>query len=242
VQADVEEGKANPDEVTQEIFAEVLPDLKARYAGLELARSGRQKDMQDFASFLKVGFALALLVMYLLLAVPLRSYLQPFLVVMMAIPFGFTGALLGHLFMGMPMSMVSMMGMVALSGVVVNDSLVLVAAANRFRREHGQDRFTAAMSAAHQRFRPVILTSLTTFGGLAPMIFETSVQARVLVPMAVSLGFGVLFSTLVVLLLVPTLFAMVEGLREWAGRVLPWLEGSDDLVASETQVAAGETR
>jgi multidrug efflux pump subunit AcrB len=242
VQADVEEGKANPDEVTQEIFAKVLPDLKARYAGLELARSGRQKDMQDFVSFLKVGFALALLVMYLLLAVPLRSYLQPFLVVMMAIPFGFTGAVLGHLLMGMPMSMVSMMGMVALSGVVVNDSLVLVAAANRFRREQGQDRLTAALSAAHQRFRPVILTSLTTFGGLAPMIFETSVQARVLVPMAVSLGFGVLFSTLVVLLLVPTLFAMVEGLREWTARVLPWLGGSNELVTPETPIATGETR
>lgn len=217
VKAAVEEGKANAQEVMESVFGTVMPELQQKFPGLELAPSGRQRAMQEFFDFLKVGYLLALMVMYLLLAVPLRSYLQPFFVVMMAIPFGFTGAIVGHLLMGMDMSIVSMMGMVALSGVVVNDSLVLVAAANGFRRQ-GDDALTASLKAAHQRFRPVLLTSLTTFGGLAPMIFETSVQARVLMPMAVSLGFGVLFSTLVVLFLVPSLFVMIEGLRQWRSK------------------------
>jgi multidrug efflux pump subunit AcrB len=155
---------------------------------------------------------MALIVMYLLIAIPLRSYLQPLLVVMMAIPFGYIGAVLGHLIMGYPLSMISILGVVALSGVVVNDSIVLVAAANRFRKR-GYAPAEAVQAAAKQRFRPILLTSLTTFGGLAPMIFETSVQARMLIPMAVSLGFGVMFATLIVLLLVPSLFVITENLR-----------------------------
>jgi len=135
-------------------------------------------------------------------------------VVMSAIPFGFVGAVLGHLIIGIPLSLVSLMGIVALSGVVINDSIVLTDAANNFRRA-GHSPWQAAVAAGQQRFRPVILTSLTTFGGLAPMIFETSLQARVLIPMAVALGFGVLFSTLVTLLLVPSLFTMVENFRVW---------------------------
>ncbi len=212
VQAEVDEDQANPREIMMSIRRDVLPKLAARYPGLSMGSSGRQKEMQDFFAFLQTAFMMALIAMYVLIAIPLRSYLQPFFVVMMAIPFGFVGALLGHMLMGIDLSMISMMGFVALSGVVINDSIVLVTAANRFRGR-GMGPVEAALAAAQQRFRPIVLTSLTTFGGLAPMIFETSVQARILIPMAVSLGFGVMFSTFIILLLVPALFVMIENLR-----------------------------
>jgi multidrug efflux pump subunit AcrB len=218
VQAGVFEDEANAQEVMGTLAQKTMPELTRKHPGLNWERAGRQKSMEEFMQFLAIGFSFALLAIYGLIAVPLRSALQPFFVVMMAIPFGFVGAVLGHWLMGLNWSIVSWMGFVALSGVVVNDSLVFVAAANRFRAR-GMDRFAAADAAARQRFRPIILTSLTTFGGLAPMIFETSVQARILVPMAVSLGFGVMFSTMVILLLVPSLFVIIERPRErWRKR------------------------
>jgi len=191
--------------------------LAQAHPGLSYGRYGRQQEMQEFFDYLKVGFLLALIAMFGLIAVPLKSYLQPGLVVMAAIPFGAVGAVLGHVLLGMSLSMLSIMGVVALAGVVVNDSIVLVTAANR-RRGEGLAPIPAAVAAATQRFRPVLLTTLTTFFGLAPMIFETSVQARILVPMAVSLGFGILFATLFVLLLIPALFVLVENLRALLGR------------------------
>ena len=215
VKAQIVENEANAAEVVAAMYKDFLPKLKAKYPGLQLFKSGRQKDMQDFFEYLKVAYTMALLVMYTLIAVPLRSYLQPLFVVMIAIPFGFVGAILGHVALGLDLSMISWLGLVALSGVVVNDSLVLVTAANRFRQDHGMSAIKAAEEAAKQRFRPIALTSLTTFGGLMPMILETSTQARVLIPMAVSLGFGVLFGTLIILLIVPSLFVMVERPRDW---------------------------
>jgi multidrug efflux pump subunit AcrB len=224
IRADVDGKKANPQEVMQELFKEKVPDLKKKYRGLQFNLAGRQKDMQDFNDYLFVGFMMALIVMYGLIAIPLKSYLQPGLVVMAAIPFGYIGAVLGHLFMGYDISLVSLMGIVALAGVVVNDSIVFVAAANNFRAQ-GWSPIQAALAAAQQRFRPIVLTSLTTFGGLSPMIVETSVQARILIPMAISLGFGVLFSTFVILLLVPCLFVMIENLRRlsrgWSKSLTP---------------------
>jgi multidrug efflux pump subunit AcrB len=211
IMADVEEERANPQEVLASVMKNGLPRLMADHPGLTYGFSGRQRDNRDFFEYLWVAFPLALIIMYLLIAVPLRSYLQPLFVVMAAIPFGYVGAVLGHLIMGYNLSMISLLGVVALSGVVVNDSIVLIAAANRFRGR-GYSPIDAIKAAAQQRFRPILLTSLTTFGGLAPMIFETSVQARMLIPMAVSLGFGVIFSTLIVLLLVPALFVMIENL------------------------------
>ena len=238
IQADVDDKQANAQEIMASIFKKIAPDLKRKYPGLGFERAGRQRDMQDFFAFLKVGFMIALLVMFAMIAIPLRSFLQPILVVMLpAILFGFVGAVLGHLLMGMSLSMVSLMGLVALSGVVVNDSLVLVSAANRFRKEQGLSPVQAAISAAKQRFRPVILTSLTTFGGLAPMIFETSVQARVLIPMAVALGFGVLFSTMVVLVLLPSVFVIVENMRHNIRRFWFWMFPLDDAeVSQDSQV------
>jgi multidrug efflux pump subunit AcrB len=210
--ADVDEERANPQEILASVMKSDLPKLMSDHPGLTFGLSGRQRDNRDFFNYLWVAFPLALIVMYLLIAVPLRSYLQPLFVVMAAIPFGYVGAVMGHLIMGYDMSMISLLGVVALSGVVVNDSIVLIVAANRFR-DRGYSPIEAVKAASQQRFRPIILTSLTTFGGLAPMIFETSVQARMLIPMAISLGFGVIFSTLVILLLVPSLFVVIENLR-----------------------------
>ncbi|MEJ2137734.1 MAG: efflux RND transporter permease subunit, partial [Desulfofustis sp.] len=176
--------------------------------GLTYGYQGRQANMKESTGGLMTGFILSMAAIYFLLAIPFRSYLQP-LIVMLAIPVGVVGAVLGHLIMGYSLSLMSMMGMVALAGVVVNDSLVLVDYANRQRLE-GHSAFASVSAASTRRFRPVILTTLTTFGGLAPMIFETSRQARFLIPMALSLGFGILFATLITLLLVPSLYLMLE--------------------------------
>ena len=188
-------------------------------------------------TFLAFGFMLALLVMYALIAIPLRSYLQPIFVVMIAIPFGFVGALLGHVLLDLELCIFSWIGMAALSGVVVNDSIVYVDAANRFRKE-GMSPFEAAKAAATQRFRPIMLTSLTTFGGLSPMIFETSLQARIMVPMAVSLGFGVLMSTVVILTLVPSMFLIIENFRLWPKRRKEKLMAREAMQAGAAPITA----
>jgi multidrug efflux pump subunit AcrB len=172
---------------------------------------------------LGLGFVLAMIVMFSMLAVVFRSYAQPILV-MSAIPFGMVGAVWGHVIMGFSLSLMSMMGLIALSGVVVNDSLLLIVSINRFREE-GMSLWEAVMAGGTRRFRPILLTSLTTFFGLAPMILETSVQARFLVPMAVSLGFGVLASTMIMLLIVPCAYLILEDARRNAGNFFARLRG-----------------
>jgi len=214
VKADVKEDKANPREVVASLYKNVTPKLLRNNHGLSFEVSGRQKGMKDFFSYMITGFAIALIAIYGLLAIPLRSYLQPIFVVMAAIPFGYVGAVFGHLIMGMDLSIFSILGIVALAGVVVNDSIVFVHTANGFRNQ-GIPVIEAISNAAQQRFRPIILTTLTTFGGLAPIIFETSFQARMIIPMAVSLGFGIIFSTFFVLFLIPSLFVIIENLRLW---------------------------
>lgn len=189
----------------------ILDRLQRKYPGLEFEFGGENREQREALSALMTGALLALLGVYALLAIPFRSYIQPVLV-MLAIPFGFVGAVFGHLLMGFQMSMISMMGMVALAGVVVNDSLVLIDAANQYRNA-GQTPLEAVSSAGVRRFRPILLTSLTTFFGLTPMILETSAQARFLVPMAISLGFGVLFATVIALLFVPSAYLVIEDMR-----------------------------
>lgn len=183
-----------------------LPQLQADFPGLTWSFEGSQAEMRQATQSLWSGFGIAMGLIYSLLAVAFRSYLQP-LVVMGAIPFGVIGAIIGHIILGYDLSLVSLMGIIALSGVVVNDSLVMVDFANRKRDELG------AREAIHQaglrRFRPIMLTTLTTFGGLTPIIAETSSQARHLIPMAISLGFGIVFATAVVLLVVPSLYLLV---------------------------------
>jgi multidrug efflux pump subunit AcrB len=217
VEADVEEGKTNANKVMSKLRAEALPELMERYPGLSWGLGGQQKQQAESMSALGMGFILALVLMFALMAIPFKSYAQP-LIIMVSIPFGFVGALGGHLIMGYDLSILSMMGVVALSGVVVNDSLVLISAINTFR-EQGMTPMEAVIAGAARRFRPIMLTSLTTFLGLSPMIVETDMQARFLVPMALSLGFGVLFSTFVILLLVPCIYLILEDVKSFFTRV-----------------------
>jgi multidrug efflux pump subunit AcrB len=193
----------------------VLPQLAHDYPGLTYGYEGRQADMADSMKSLYTGLLLALLAIYFLLAVPFRSYTQPF-IVMVSIPFGVVGAVIGHAIMGYNLSVMSMMGIIALSGVVVNDSLVLINYANQLR-DGGMSLADAVSNAGIRRFRPILLTTLTTFGGLAPMIFETSRQARFMIPMALSLGYGILFATFISLLIVPCLYLVVEDVKHWLG-------------------------
>lgn len=211
VSSDLDETVTSTAEVVQSLMTSVLPDLALDIPGLTFGPAGQEQDRAESLGGLRVGFGFALFAMFTLMAMAFRSYFQP-LVVMMAIPFGFVGAVAGHLLLGFDLSMISMMGIVALSGVVVNDSIVLVDAVNTYRRE-GMHVWDAVVAAATRRFRPILLTSLTTFLGLAPMIAETSPQARFLVPMAVSLGFGVLFTTVIALLIVPCLYLLLEDIR-----------------------------
>ncbi len=190
----------------------ILPELADTFPGLSYGFEGRESQRRESMQSLLQGFIFALFGIYFLLAIPFRSYIQP-VIVMIAIPFGMVGAVLGHLIMGYNLSLMSMMGIVALSGIVVNDSLVLVDYANKQRLKGFLPR-AAIEAAAIRRFRPVILTTLTTFGGLAPMIFETSRQARFMIPMALSLGFGIVFATVITLALVPCLYLIIEEIRE----------------------------
>lgn len=196
------------DQVVTVLKSDVLPKLQDHFPGLAYGFGGKQKDRVESLQALAKGMGTALLLVYVLLAVVFRSYVQP-AIIMTAIPFGIVGAVMGHLIMGYSLSLVSFFGIVALSGVVVNDSLVLIDLANR-KRNLGQNGYAAVVNAAVSRFRPILLTTLTTFLGLLPMIFETSRQARFLIPMAVSLGFGILFATVITLVLVPSLYLILQ--------------------------------
>jgi multidrug efflux pump subunit AcrB len=198
-------------QILNSIKDEIIPELQQKYPGLAYSFEGRQADQTESMQSLFRGLLIAMIVIYAMLAVPLNSYIQP-LIIMISIPFGIVGALIGHLIMGYSLSILSMFGVVALSGVVVNDSLVLIDFANR-RRRAGMAPLGAIHASGLHRFRPIILTTLTTFGGLAPMIFETSRQARFLIPMALSLGFGVVFATLITLILVPSFYMIIEDIK-----------------------------
>lgn len=215
VTASVNKHTANPGEILDDLKGSVLVQLAADYPGLTFNMEGEEKERRESMGSMGRGFQLALFGIYALLAVTFRSYVQP-AIVMAAIPFGAVGAILGHLIMGYDLSMLSMFGIVALSGVVVNDSLLLIDRANQNRHD-GTAPGQAIVDAAVRRFRPILLTSLTTFFGLAPMILETSVQARFLIPMAISLGFGILFATSITLLLIPALYLVVEDVHDLFG-------------------------
>ncbi len=208
VTASVDSSVANAEEINVDLKNTVLSDLVNDYPGLTYNLEGEEKERMESMASMGKGFAMALLLIYALLAIPFRSYMQPF-IIMSAIPFGFVGAIFGHLIMGFNLSILSMFGVVALTGVVVNDSLLLVNFANEKRRE-GIEMKQAVVEAAQRRFRPIVLTSLTTSMGLTPIILEKSMQAQFLIPMAISLGFGILFATFITLLLVPSLYLILE--------------------------------
>jgi len=188
----------------------VLTRIDKQYPGVTYKFQGEQKDQAESVTEMGQKFLLALMAMYVLMAIPLKSYLQP-AIIMSVIPFGLVGAVLGHVFMGLEMSIMSMCGIVALAGVVVNDSLVLVDYVNR-KLQEGHDVVDAAREAGVARFRPILLTSMTTFAGLTPMLLETDIQGRFLIPMAVSLAFGVLFATAITLILIPAVYLILHDI------------------------------
>lgn len=201
------------DRVKAVLNSQIIPELLDRYPGLSFSYEGRDAEMNTSLHELYIGLLLALMVVYALLAVAFRSFLQP-LIVMSCIPFGIVGAAFGHWLLGYSLSIMSIFGIVALTGVVLNDSLVFIDLANRKRREGMNVVESLTYSGVH-RFRAIFLTSTTTFGALFPIIFETSRQARFLIPMAISLGFGVLFAMFITLLLIPAFYLVAEDLK-WA--------------------------
>ena len=198
-------------QVMEALRTKELPQLREDFPGITWSFEGSNAEMRQATEALWGYFGLALAVIYSLLAIAFRGYIQP-LIVLVAIPFGIVGALIGHIMLGYDLSLVSVMGVIALSGVVINDSLIMIDYANRRRKEHSA--LEAISIAGIRRFRPIMLTTLTTFGGLMPLIFEQSLQAQYIIPMAISLGFGILFATGIILVLVPCLYMILEDTRE----------------------------
>jgi multidrug efflux pump subunit AcrB len=244
VTADVDTKQIAAGDVIADLEKTFLPLLAADYPGLTHSLEGAEAERNESVAGLFRNYIVALLLIYALLAVPLRSYVQP-LIIMAVIPFGLVGAIFGHWFMFFTreiftdqtfnFSMMSIFGFVALTGVVVNSSLVLVHYINE-RRAKGIPLEEAVREAGVARFRPIVLTSLTTFVGLAPILRETSVSAQFLIPMATSLGFGVLFGSTISLFLVPSAYIVLEDIRVLLSREKPAAPYSDPLhtVASQT--------
>ena len=233
VTADIATEDDNANDIVAQIEARELSRLLAGTPGLSYSFGGQQERQSETLSSLNTNYILALVVMFSMLAIVFKSYAQP-LLVMSVIPFGIVGAVWGHVVMGwfvwdhVQISLISMLGITALSGVVVNDSLILIVAVNRYREE-GMPLWDAVVAGSARRFRPILLTSLTTFFGLVPMILETSFQARFLVPMAVSLGFGVLAATPLLLLVVPCAYVVLEDARAAGARLFTRLRGGPTL-------------
>lgn len=214
VTADIDPEIANEEKINSDLISTVLPDLQKQYPGLRYSFAGEREERTESLGSMVYTFPIALLAIYAILAVQFRSYVQP-MIVMSAIPFGIVGATIGHLIRGYDLSFLSLFGIVALAGVVVNDSLILIDLINR-EREEGIPPRQLIRDCATRRFRPIMLTTLTTFLGLTPMMLERSLQAQFLIPMAISLAFGVLFATMITLLLVPSLYMIVEDIKHRA--------------------------
>jgi multidrug efflux pump subunit AcrB len=213
ISAEVDKENYEPGKITTDILQQELPEVLAGYPGVRHRLSGSSQSQQEVQQDLVKGTLFALFLIYALMAIPLRSYTQP-LIIMSVIPFGTIGALFGHLILGIQVSMMSFFGIIALAGVVVNDSLILVDFVNK-ERAMGVPLLNAVRDAASKRFRAILLTSLTTFFGLIPIILETSLQAQLLIPMATSLAFGILFATVITLFLIPSLYIILDDFGKW---------------------------
>jgi multidrug efflux pump subunit AcrB len=222
--SDLDQEVANAGEIVNDLKVNFLPQLLKRYPGVSYSMEGEEKRRVESLDSLKRGFVLALMGIYLLLATQFRSYVQP-VIIMMAIPFGLIGAVAGHLIMGLDLTLLSLFGLVALSGIVVNDSLILIDFINRAVRD-GRPLEEAVETSGKARFRPVILTSVTTIAGLMPLMLERNFQAQFLIPMAVSITFGLLVATVLTLLLVPALYMIVKDLTGFSARLLGRAERS----------------
>ena len=211
VTAAVDFSKTNPDEIIDDLSGGFLAKLTQKYPGLNLSFEGEEKHMQDALGSLYVGFPLAILAVYIVVATLFQSYVQPF-IILLTVPFGIVGGIGGHLLMGYDLSLMSIFGMVALSGIVVNDAIMLIQRMND-NLALGQPFFTAVEQACRRRFRAILLTTISTLAGLAPLIIETSHQAKFIIPMAISISAGLVFATLLTLFLVPCLYAVLSDLR-----------------------------
>lgn len=218
VWAAVNTDQVEPFAIAQQIRDEYLPSLLKNYPGVQSNVAGRIQEEMDSADEQLRDFALSMIIIFALLAIPLRSYSQP-LIIMSVIPFGVVGAMFGHMVLGMTMSSLSMFGIIAVAGVVVNDSLVMVDFVNKARAE-GMAVKQAVMQAGAKRFRAILLTSITTFIGVMPIIMETSLQAKIVIPMAVSLAFGVLFATVITLILIPCQYVALEDAKRLTRKLL----------------------
>lgn len=212
ISADADATKVQSGEVISDLTENYIPELLAKYPGLKFGLGGASEEERELVQRMVIGFVASIFLIYGLLAVPLKSYIQP-LIIMSVIPFGFIGAVIGHLLFDVSISMLSIFGLIALAGVVVNDSLILVEFVNRGRSD--QDSIDQALlGAGKKRFRAILLTTMTTFVGLLPMLFETSMQAQFVIPMALSLSFGIVFATTITLVLVPCLYRVIYDLRD----------------------------
>jgi multidrug efflux pump subunit AcrB len=211
VKADVDQQVANANEINSDLKKTVMPELRRKYPGLIFGFEGEQREQREISKSLGSSAVVALLAIFGILAVQFRSYIQP-TIIMSAIPFGLVGAIFGHELMNFDLSILSVFGIVALTGIVVNDSLIMIDLINRERRE-GIEIHQVIRDSVVRRFRPILLTTLTTFCGLVPMMLEKSLQAKFLIPMAVSLAFGVLFATMITLILVPSLYMILEDVK-----------------------------
>jgi multidrug efflux pump subunit AcrB len=244
--SDIDETTANARQIVADLKANFLPNLVERYPGISFDLEGQQKRTGESLDSLKSGYLLAMMGIFLLLASQFRSYIQP-VIIMFAIPFGLIGAVFGHLVMGKEFTIVSIFGIVALSGIVVNDSLILIDFINRAVRS-GVDIETAVVESGKARFRPVLLTSITTIAGLMPILLERSFQAQFLIPMAISICFGLLAATVLTLLYVPALYLIVRDVRNLVIARLqraeegPRLAGDGGQMAADRDPMTGERR
>ncbi len=217
VSAAINRSQTSPEEIGQAVFGDFAKNLQIRYPGIEILPAGELEEMGGIRKNLVKALALAAMLIYILMAVPLKSYWQP-VVIMSIVPFGFIGAAIGHLIMDLPLSLLSFFGMLALTGVVVNDSLVMMTRYNNARR-NGMDISKALHDAGTGRFNAIFLTTATTVTGLVPLLSETSEQARYLIPAAASLAYGELFATVLMLILVPVLIAIIEDIKSLGHRL-----------------------
>jgi multidrug efflux pump subunit AcrB len=211
IRADADKETADLDSIRADL-SQFMQDLIRHYPGMRYSFEGEARDEREANSAMIAGILLIVFGIYAMLAIPFRSYVQP-LIVMSVIPFGLIGAVVGHLIEGHSLSMLSNFGMLALSGVVVNDSLVLVDFINRKVKREGVSIFDAVHTAGAARFRAILLTSITTFAGLYPLLQLKSTQAQILIPMAISLGYGILFATVITLFLVPINYLILEDIK-----------------------------
>ena len=201
LQADVDQAVSTGGAETSWLLNEIAPGLEEDYPGLRISTGGEQEESARFGSALALNFGIALFGIYATLALAFGSYLRP-LIVLGVLPFGFFGAVLGHVLLGLNLTLLSLFGIIGLSGVIVNGALLIVDFIQTYESD-GRDPFEAIIGAALDRFRAIVLTTLTTFFGIAPLILETSVQAQFLIPTAVALGFGILFASVLQMVLVP---------------------------------------